>query len=175
MLGQRAVLERDRPIDQREPIDGDVEPLLGRLRAFEQVGEVEAPLSRTMRRVGLRKSLSDPDVAPRERHMFSRTSRSSQSANGVPPPGSATRSPWIASLPLSRLTSTRSIATGRFVIAWSRSDRDMPRDRWEGIEYRGDRGQQSQQDTWPITTSDRCDLMFMVLLADFSMPTVLVS
>src|SRR4030095_268045 len=68
MLGQRAVLERDPSIDQREPIDGDVEPLLRRLRALNQIGEVEVLLAPYDPKGGLAQDqLADPDVAAHER------------------------------------------------------------------------------------------------------------
>src|SRR6266508_1105803 len=67
-FGQRAVFESDRPIDQREPVDGYIERLLGRPRAFDQIGEVEI-LRESYDTKGwlLEDQLSYPDMTAEER------------------------------------------------------------------------------------------------------------
>ena len=70
-FGQRAVLECDRPINQREAIDGDIEPLLGRFRAFDQIGEVEIlPESYDAKDRLSEDELAHPDMAAQRREQI---------------------------------------------------------------------------------------------------------
>ena len=142
-FGQRAVLERDRPIDQRKPIDGDVESLLGRLRAFEEVGEVEAPLESYDAKGWLAQDqLSDPDVAPRERKQVQPSVeqlavRERRAPVRLRDAQSVDRDPPAQQLDVDSIDGHRPLRD-----RVESSDRDAPRERREGIECRGDPDQQ---------------------------------